>query len=87
MAAQATGLITAGPYRQVRHPIYLGLALLAAGNALAFSSGPAGLIVLGGIVPTFAWRAHAEESVLSRTFGERYKRYQSQTKLIIPHLL
>ena len=87
VADQATGLITTGPYRRVRHPIYLGLALLAMGNALAFSSWPATLIVLGGIVPTFAWRAHAEEAVLSRTFGERYTRYQSQTKMIIPHVL
>ena len=72
MADQATGLITTGPYRRVRHPIYLGLALLATGEALAFSSWPACLIVLGGIVPTFAWRARAEETVLSRTFGESY---------------
>ena len=86
LADEATGLITAGPYRRVRHPIYLGLALLAMGNALAFSNWPAAVIVLAGIVPTFAWRAHAEEAVLSRTFGERYKRYQSHTKMIIPHV-
>ena len=30
------------------------------------------MIVLSGIVPTFAWRARAEEKLLSRTFGERY---------------
>ena len=87
VADEATGVITTGPYRRVRHPIYLGLALLAMGNALAFSSWPATLIVLGGIVPTFAWRAHAEETVLSRTFGESYERYQSHTKMIIPHVL
>ena len=87
IADQATGLVTTGPYRLVRHPIYLGLALLAMGNALAFSSWPASLIVLGGIVPTFAWRAHAEEAVLSQTFGERYARYRSETKMIIPHVL
>ena len=72
VADQATGLITTGPYRRVRHPIYLGLALLAMGNALALSSWPATLIVLGEIFPTLAWRAHAEEAVLSQTFGERY---------------
>jgi protein-S-isoprenylcysteine O-methyltransferase Ste14 len=85
-ADQGTGLVTTGPYRLVRHPIYLGLALLAMGEALAFSSWPAFLIVLSGIVPTFGWRARAEETLLSRTFGERYSLYRRQTKMIIPHL-
>jgi protein-S-isoprenylcysteine O-methyltransferase Ste14 len=84
---QATGLITTGPYRLVRHPIYLGLALLAIGNATAFSNWPAALIVLWGVVPTFAWRARTEERVLSRTFGERYARYREQTSMIVPYLL
>jgi protein-S-isoprenylcysteine O-methyltransferase Ste14 len=86
-ADQGTGLITTGPYRLVRHPIYLGLALLAMGQALAFGSWPALMIVLSGIVPTFAWRARAEEKLLSRTFGERYVAYRLQTKVIIPYLL
>jgi protein-S-isoprenylcysteine O-methyltransferase Ste14 len=86
-AGQETGLVTTGPYRLVRHPIYLGLALLAMGQALAFSSWPAFLIVLSGIVPTFAWRARAEETLLSRTFGERYALYQKQTKMIVPYFL
>ena len=85
-ADQGTGLVTTGPYRLVRHPIYLGFALLALGQALAFSSWLACLILLVGIVPTFAWRARAEETLLSRTFGERYALYQRQTKMIIPHL-
>jgi protein-S-isoprenylcysteine O-methyltransferase Ste14 len=87
MADDGTGLVTTGPYRLVRHPIYLGLALLAMGEALAFNSWPAVLIVLSGIVPTFAWRARAEEELLSRTFDERYALYRKQTKMIIPHLL
>lgn len=80
MADQGTGLVTTGPYRLVRHPIYLGLAGLAMGEALAFSSWPAFVIVLCGIVPTFAWRARAEEALLSRTFGESYARYRRQTR-------
>jgi protein-S-isoprenylcysteine O-methyltransferase Ste14 len=86
-ADQGTGLVTTGPYRLVRHPIYLGLILLSMGAALAFSSWPAFFIVLSGIIPTFAWRAHSEEQLLSRTFGERYEVYRERTKMIIPHLL
>ena len=86
-ADQGTGLVTTGPYRLVRHPIYLGLALLAMGEALAFGSWPALMIVLSGVVPTFAWRARAEEKLLSRTFGERYAVYRQRTKMIIPYLL
>lgn len=86
-AHQTTGLITTGPYRLVRHPIYLGLALLAMGEALAFGSWPACFIVLSGIVPTFVWRARAEEKLLIRTFGQRYEDYRQRTRMIIPHLL
>lgn len=86
-ADQDTGPVTTGPYRLVRHPIYFGLTLLAMGQALAFGSWPALFIVLSGIVPTFVWRARAEETLLSRTFGERYDVYRRRTRMIIPHLL
>jgi protein-S-isoprenylcysteine O-methyltransferase Ste14 len=86
-ADHTTGLVTAGPYRFVRHPIYLGLIMLAVGEALAFGSWPALLIVLGGIVPGFAWRARVEEALLRRTFGERYESYRRRTKMIIPYVL
>jgi protein-S-isoprenylcysteine O-methyltransferase Ste14 len=86
-ANQGTGLVTTGPYRIVRHPIYLGLTLLAMGEALAFGSWPALMVVLFGIVPTFAWRARAEEKLLSRTFGQRFADYRRRTSMIIPHVL
>ena len=86
-ADQATGLVSTGPYRLVRHPIYLGYAVVTLGQALAFASWPALLIQLFGIVPTFAWRAHAEEKLLSRTFGERYAAYRQRTRMMIPYLL
>jgi len=86
-AGQNAGLVTTGPYRLVRHPIYLGLTLLAMGQALAFGSWPAFLVVLCTIVPSFAWRARAEEVLLGRIFGERYAAYRRRTRMIIPHLL
>ncbi len=86
-ADQGTGLVTTGPYRLIRHPIYLGLSMLALGEALAFSSYPASLVVFSAIVPTFMWRACAEERVLVDTFGERYADYRRQTKVMIPYLI
>jgi protein-S-isoprenylcysteine O-methyltransferase Ste14 len=86
-ADEDIGFVTTGPYRFVRHPIYLGFSVMAMGQALAFSSRPAFLILLSGIVPTFAWRAYAEEKLLSRAFGGRYALYRKRTKMIIPYLL
>ena len=86
-ADEDLGFVTTGPYRFVRHPIYLGLSVMAMGQALAFRSWPAFLILLSGIVPTFAWRAYTEERLLSRTFGERYALYRKRTRMIIPYLL
>ncbi|MGE5803868.1 MAG: methyltransferase family protein [Gemmatimonadota bacterium] len=82
-----TGLVTTGAYRLVRHPMYLGLTLLGVGEAVAFGSWPAFIITLFGILPTFGWRALAEEKLLSRTFGERYAVYRQRTRMIIPHFL
>jgi protein-S-isoprenylcysteine O-methyltransferase Ste14 len=86
-ADQGTGLVTAGPYRLVRHPIYLGLSVLTIGEGIAFGSWPALVIALLGIVPTFACRARAEEKLLGRTFGERYAVYRERTWMIVPYLL
>jgi protein-S-isoprenylcysteine O-methyltransferase Ste14 len=86
-ASEHAGLVTSGPYGVVRHPIYLGFVLATAGQAVAFGSWPALAMVALAIVPTFAWRARAEEELLIRTFGERYASYRRQTKLIIPRLL
>jgi protein-S-isoprenylcysteine O-methyltransferase Ste14 len=81
------GLVTTGPYHFVRHPIYLGLGMIALGQALAFRSWPALVVVLCGIIPTFAWRAHVEENLLRHTFGERYVVYRRRTRMIVPGVL
>jgi protein-S-isoprenylcysteine O-methyltransferase Ste14 len=83
-ADHEVGLVTTGPYRHVRHPIYLGLSLLALGQAITFANWPALAVVLLAIVPTFAWRAHAEEKLLRATFDERFEEYRRRTPLIIP---
>jgi protein-S-isoprenylcysteine O-methyltransferase Ste14 len=86
-AGDQTGVVTSGPYCLVRHPIYLGLSVLAVGQAVAFSSGPAFLIVLACVIPSFVWRAREEERFLISIFGELYVSYRKKTKMIVPHVL
>ena len=86
-AGEQTGVVTSGPYRLVRHPIYLGLSVVAVGQAVAFSSAPAFLIVLAGVIPSFVWRACEEERLLISIFGEVYVSYRKKTKMIVPYVL
>lgn len=87
IASEHTGVVTTGPYRLVRHPIYLGLSLLALGEAIAFGSRPAVLAVFAVVVPSFLWRARVEEKLLLRVFGERYLLYLKHTKIMIPYFV
>ena len=58
-------LVSKGPYRYLRHPLYLGLMLITiafplfVGNLLAF------LINLPILVIGFSWRMHVEEKALA----------------------
>ncbi len=56
-------VITTGPYRLVRHPMYLGLCLLGAGVPLALGSWWA-LIPGGAFVATFVYRTWQEDRFL-----------------------
>ena len=71
-------MVTSGPYRLIRHPIYLGLSIVAVGQAVAFSSGPALLLVWACVIPSFVWRAREEERLLIRIFGEVYVSYRKK---------
>jgi len=86
-AAQQSGLVMTGPYRLVRHPIYLGMSMTAAGQAIAFNSGLGFLVVVVGVIPSFLWRAREEEVLLATFFGDRYLHYRRRTSMIIPYVL
>jgi protein-S-isoprenylcysteine O-methyltransferase Ste14 len=75
-----SSIITEGPYRYSRNPIYLGFAIAAAGIALVFNSCWMLLSVLA-----FVWMANKlvierEEEYLERKFGESYSNYRRETR-------
>lgn len=77
-------VITAGPYRVLRHPSYTGFLLACAGVGLASANwtSVAAMVVLP--LAVFLWRIHAEERALLGTLGERYRAYAAQHKRLVP---
>lgn len=79
----AATLVTTGPYRWIRHPMYsAALTLVVAttlltGNVIVLSSGLAMFVLL-------AARSRLEEERLLGKFGDSYRAYQAQTGRFVP---
>ena len=78
-------LVTSGPYRSVRHPIYSGLLLGLLGTALATNEYLFIVVALLGIY--FVYSARVEEGILTSAFPETYPSYREHTKMLIPFVL
>lgn len=78
-------LVTSGPYRFVRHPIYSGLLLALLGTALATNF--YWLIALGVMGAYFLYSARVEERLMTTSFPSVYPSYREKTKMLIPFVL
>jgi protein-S-isoprenylcysteine O-methyltransferase Ste14 len=78
-------LVTSGPYRYVRHPIYTGILLGLLGTALAINLYY--LIALGVLTGYFVFSATVEERNMTGAFPEQYPEYKTHTKMLIPFVL
>ncbi len=78
------GLVTRGPYRWIRHPIYTGVCLFAwactLGHSTVFALGMAVLVTAGSV-----FRMLAEESLLRQRYPE-YSAYARKTKRMVPYV-
>jgi protein-S-isoprenylcysteine O-methyltransferase Ste14 len=78
-------LVTSGPYRFVRHPIYSGLLTAMLGTVLV--NNLLGLIVVAVLTAYFYYCGTVEERNLASTFPAAYPQYRARTKMLIPFLL
>jgi len=79
-------LITGGPYRLVRHPIYTGILLGLLGSALAVAAVRGYLAVL--IIGVTLWaKLRMEEQWMRQHFGEAYAEYYRHTAALVPFVL
>jgi protein-S-isoprenylcysteine O-methyltransferase Ste14 len=77
-------LVTTGPYRFVRHPVYLGMFVTALGLAVAFRSLWGMLITLFAFVPAGLCRAKLEEKALAQRFGQEWDEYARGSYFLLP---
>ena len=73
-------LISSGPFKFSRNPIYLGMLTILVGIAFLMSSLSAIIIAfVFGIIINFTWIAH-EEKKLHELFSEDWKNYSSKVR-------
>ena len=78
-------LVTSGPYRLVRHPIYSGVLVAGVGTAVALSWSWLTVVGLAGVY--FVYSATVEERYLTEQFPDTYPVYKRSTKMLVPFIL
>jgi protein-S-isoprenylcysteine O-methyltransferase Ste14 len=79
----APELVTSGPYRYVRHPIYAAMSAMVIGTALVF---PPAVIWTIGTMTYMLFSARREEQDMERRFPDTYPEYKRRSKMFMPFL-
>jgi protein-S-isoprenylcysteine O-methyltransferase Ste14 len=78
-------LVTSGPYRIIRHPIYTGILLAVLGTAIATDVFV--FIIFAAMAVYFSFSARVEDRLMARSFPATYPEYHDRTKMLIPFVL
>ncbi|MBX3178731.1 MAG: isoprenylcysteine carboxylmethyltransferase family protein [Candidatus Hydrogenedentes bacterium] len=78
-------LVTSGPFRWIRHPLYSGGMLESVGVCLLLANGAVSACALAFWL-LIAWRTPLEEAILEDAFGERYRQYRGYTGRFLPRV-
>lgn len=77
-------LVQDGPYRFVRHPVYLGMTIAFTGVPIALRSWLGLISVFFLFLPTEIYRAKLEDESLKSKFGSKWEHYAAQTGFFLP---
>ena len=77
-------LVTGGPYRLTRHPMYFGIVSFHFGATIAMESLALLVITLFYVIPFTVLRIRAEESVLATGFGDEFRAFAGRVPALVP---
>jgi protein-S-isoprenylcysteine O-methyltransferase Ste14 len=79
-------LVTSGPYRWVRHPMYAVLFAFFIGVSLISAFWLIVPLVVGSMLMLYM-RLDKEEAMMIEQFGDAYRAYMRRTGRLLPHLI
>ncbi len=79
-------LVTLGPYRLVRHPIYTSMLCMLCGTGFMVTPLPMLLLSTLVFITGTEIRVRIEDKLLASSFGERFLDYQRRVPAYIPFL-
>lgn len=79
-------LITSGPYRTIRHPIYTAFILILGSMLIISSNWLIGLCWAGMVTLEVFSRIGFEESLMIEFFGDQYREYLKKTGRLLPRI-
>ncbi len=77
-------LVTGGPYRLVRHPMYSAFFVIGIGFLLLSANALIGVTYLGTLLAMVVARMSLEEKMMLDRFGDSYRRYMQTTGRLFP---
>jgi protein-S-isoprenylcysteine O-methyltransferase Ste14 len=83
---QGHTLITNGPYRLVRHPMYTAILLVGIGVSLLSANWLVAISYLGIFSGIILVRVPSEEGMMIEQFGDTYRSYMRRTGRLFPLL-
>jgi protein-S-isoprenylcysteine O-methyltransferase Ste14 len=84
---QEQSLITSGPYRFIRHPIYTAFLMILGSTLFISANGVIGLAWIGMTVLEIASRIGFEEDLMLEYFGDQYREYMQKTGRLLPRII
>jgi len=80
-------LITHGPYRTIRHPIYTAFILILGSTFFISANWLVGVCWAGMTILETISRISFEESLMIEYFGDQYREYMKKTGRLLPKVL